>query len=47
MWGWTTLILDRNTDIREGEQGPLTVITGHPKSNNAAINGYESDDFKD
>ena len=45
--GLNTLVLDRNTDIREGEQGPLTVITGHPKSNNAAINGHESDDLKD
>ena len=35
--GLTTLVLDRNTDVREGDQGPLTVIVRDPKDRNAVI----------
>ena len=44
--GLTTLVLDRNTDIREGDQGPLTVIASHPKGKNAVIKCYESDQYQ-
>ena len=44
--GLTTLVLDRNTDIREGDQGPLTVIARHPKGKNAVIKCYESDEYQ-
>ena len=44
--GLTTLVLDRNTDIREGDQGPLTVIASHPKGKNAVIKCYESDEYQ-
>jgi len=45
--GLTILVLDRNTDIREGnrkgDSGPLTVIVRHPKGKDAVIKCYESD----
>ena len=48
--GLTTLVLDRNTDIREGNKrgdgGPLTVIARHPKGKNAVIKCYESDEYQ-
>ena len=44
--GLTTLVLDRNTDIREGDQGPLTVIARHPKGKDAVIECYESDEYQ-
>ena len=44
--GFTTLVLDRNTDIREGNSGPLTVIARHPKGKDAAIKCYESDEYQ-
>ena len=48
--GFTTLVLDRNTDIREGNKrgdgGPLTVIARHPKGKDAVIKCYESDEYQ-
>ena len=48
--GFTTLVLDRNTDIREGNKkgdgGPLTVIARHPKGRDAIANCYESDEYQ-
>ena len=48
--GLTTLVLDRNTDIREGNKrgdgGPLTVIARHPKGKDAVIECYESDQYQ-
>ena len=48
--GFTTLVLDRNTDIREGNKsgdgGPLTVIARHPKGKNAVVNCYESEEYQ-
>ena len=48
--GLTTLVLDRNTDIREGNKrgdgGPLTVIARHPKGKDAVIKCYESDEYQ-
>ena len=44
--GFTTLVLDRNTDIREGDKGPLTVIARHPKDKDAVIKCYESDQYQ-
>ncbi len=45
--GLTTLVLDRNTDIREGNKksdgGPLTVNARHQNGKDAAIKCYESD----
>ncbi len=40
------MVLDRNTDIREGDQGPLNVIARHPKGKDAVIECYESDEYK-
>ena len=36
---------DINTDIREGDEGPLTVIARHPKSRNALVSCYESNEY--
>ena len=44
--GLTTLVLDRNTEIREGDKGPLTVIARHPKGKAAVIKCYESDKYQ-
>ena len=44
--GLTTLVLDRNTDIQEGDQGPLTVIARHPKGKDAVIECYESKEYQ-
>ena len=44
--GFTTLVLDRNTDIREGGRGPLTFIARHPKGKAAVIKCYESDEYQ-
>ena len=48
--GLTTLVLDRNTDIREGrgkgKGGPLTVIARHRKGKDAVIKCYESDEYQ-
>ena len=48
--GLTTLVLDRSTDIREGNKkgdgGPLTVIARHPKGKDAVIKCYESDQYQ-
>ena len=48
--GFTTLVLDRSTDIREGNKkgdgGPLTVIARHPKGKDAAIKCYESEEYQ-
>ena len=48
--GFTTLVLDRNTDIREGNKkgdgGPLTVIARHPQGKAAVIKCYESDEYQ-
>ncbi len=48
--GLTTLVLDRNTDIREGNKkgdgGPLTVIARHPDGKDAVIKCYESDRYQ-
>ncbi|WP_269610665.1 DUF1330 domain-containing protein [Prochlorococcus marinus] len=48
--GLTTLVLDKNTDIREGSKkgdgGPLTVIARHPKGKDAVIKCYESDSYQ-
>tara|TARA_Y100001968_G_C19307048_1_gene692167 strand:+ start:406 stop:786 length:381 start_codon:yes stop_codon:yes gene_type:complete len=48
--GLTTLVLDRETDIREGrkrgEVGPLTVIARHPRGKEAVIKCYESDEYQ-
>ena len=48
--GFTTLVLDRNTDIREGSKrgdgGPLTVIARHPKGKDAVIKCYESEEYQ-
>ncbi len=41
------MVLDRNTDIRKGDQGPLTVIARDPKGKDAVINCYESDEYQD
>ena len=35
-----------NTDIRKGDEGPITVIAKHPKGKYAIINGYESNKYK-
>ena len=35
-----------NTDIREEDEGPLTVIARHPKGKNAVIKCYESDEYQ-
>ena len=40
--GFTMLVRDLNTDVREGDQGPLTVIARHPKGKEAVVNCYES-----
>ena len=48
--GLTTLVLDRDTDIREGNKkgdgGLLTVIARHPKGKDAVIECYESDAYQ-
>ena len=48
--GFTTLVLDRNTDIREGNKkgdgGPLTVIARHQKGKDAAIKCDESEEYQ-
>ena len=48
--GFNSLVLDRNTDIREGNKkgdgGPLTVIARHPKGKDAVIKCYESDEYQ-
>ena len=48
--GLTTLVVDRSTDIREGNKkgdgGPLTVIARHPKGKDAVIKCYESDQYQ-
>ncbi len=44
--GLITLVLDRNTDIREGDQEPLTVIARHKKGKDAVIKCYESDEYQ-
>ena len=44
--GFKTLVLDRESDIREGDTGPLTVIVRHPKGKQAAIDCYESDEYQ-
>ena len=48
--GFSTLVLDRNTDIREGNKngdgGPLTVIARHTKGKDAVITCYESDKYQ-
>ena len=35
-----------NTDIRKGDEGPITVIAKHPKGKDAIINCYESNLYK-
>jgi len=48
--GLSTLVLDRTTDIREGNKkgdgGPLTVIARHPEGKDAVIKCYESDAYQ-
>lgn len=44
--GFTTLALDRNTDVREGDKGPLTVLLRHPKGKQAVIDCYQSDEYQ-
>ncbi len=48
--GFTTLVLDRNTDISEGNKkgdgGHLTVIARHQKGKAALIKCYESDEYQ-
>ncbi len=48
--GLKTLVIDRNTDIREGNKrgdgGPLTVIARHPKGKDAVVKCYESDEYQ-
>ena len=36
----------QNANIREGDQGPLTVIARHPKGKDAIIKCYESDEYQ-
>ena len=44
--GFTMLVRNLNTDIREGVEKPLTVIARHPKGKNAVIKCYESDEYQ-
>ena len=44
--GFTMLVRDLNTDVREGDEGPLTVIARHPKDKAAVIKCYESDEYQ-
>ena len=44
--GLKMLVKDLNTDIREGDEGPLTVIARHPKGKAAVIKCYESDEYQ-
>ena len=44
--GLKMLVKDLNTDIREGDEGPLTVIARHPKGKDAVIKCYESDEYQ-
>ncbi len=44
--GLTMLVKDLNTDIREGDEGPLTVIAIHPKGKEAVVNCYESEAYQ-
>jgi len=44
--GLQMLVKDLNTDIREGDEGPLTVIARHPKGKDAVIKCYESDEYQ-
>ena len=44
--GFTMLVRDLNTDIREGDEGPLTVIAIHPKGKEAVVNCYESEAYQ-
>ena len=44
--GFTILVRDLNTDIKEGDKGPLTVIARHSKGKDAVIQCYESDEYQ-
>tara|TARA_Y100001968_G_scaffold277161_1_gene271839 strand:+ start:109 stop:498 length:390 start_codon:yes stop_codon:yes gene_type:complete len=44
--GFTILVRDLNTDIREGNEGPLTVIARHPKGKDAVKKCYESEEYQ-
>tara|TARA_Y100001968_G_C19224292_1_gene651304 strand:- start:126 stop:560 length:435 start_codon:yes stop_codon:yes gene_type:complete len=44
--GFKTLVLDSDSDVREGDKGPLTVIVRHPKGKQAAIDCYESNEYQ-
>ena len=44
--GLTTLVLDRNTDRRNGDQGPLTVYARHQKGRDAIVKSYESAEYQ-
>jgi len=40
------LVRDLNTDIREEDEGSLTVIARHPKGKDAIVNFYESNKYQ-
>tara|TARA_B100000579_G_scaffold404413_1_gene389221 strand:+ start:289 stop:501 length:213 start_codon:yes stop_codon:yes gene_type:complete len=43
--GLTSLMIDRNTDIRKEDQWVFTVIAIHPKGKNSVIKCYDSDEY--
>ena len=40
------LVRDLNTDIREEDEGYLTIIARHPKGKDAIVNFYETNKYK-
>ena len=40
------LVRDLNTDIREEDEGSLTIIARHPKGKDAIVNFYESNEYQ-
>ena len=40
------LVRDLNTDIREEDEGSLTVIARYPKGKDAIVNFYESNKYQ-
>ena len=44
--GFTMLVRDLNTDIREEDEGSLTIIARHPKGKDAIVNCYESNEYQ-
>ena len=44
--GLQMLVKDLNANIREGDEGPLTVIAIHPKGKETIVNCYESEAYQ-